>query len=168
MKYLFSLFIFFIPFTSFSDDWILIKKDFECFQERGRSCYVFLAENKYNETYLSYINIKRHAFKEFKLSLFVDYLSSDEYEIIINDEKHYFKNNYKRGYLSKYIEEIITNKNIADGYYTENHPFKTDTFERVFIKTDKDKYMIKIWDNLERLEFYWYYKDEDFFPIAKS
>ena len=91
MKYLLSLFIFFIPFTSFSDDWILIKKDFECFQERGRSCYVFLAENEDNETYLSYINIKRHAFKEFKLSLFVDYLSSDEYEIFINEKKIYFQ-----------------------------------------------------------------------------
>ena len=49
----------------------------------------------------------------------------------------------------------------------KNHPFKTDTFERVFIETDKDKYMIKIWDNLERLEFYWYYKDEDFAPKVK-
>ena len=167
VKYFLSLLIFFIPFTSFAEDWILIKKDFECFQERGRSCYIFLAEDKDNETYLSYINIKRHAFKEFKLSLFVDYLSSDEYEIIINDEKHYFKNNYKRGYLSKYIEEIITNKYIADEYYSENHPFKTNTFERVFIETDKDKYMIKIWDNLERLEFYWYYKDENFSTIEK-
>ena len=163
VKYLLSLLIFFISFTSFAEDWILIKKDFECFQERGRSCYIFLAEDKDNETYLSYINIERHAFEEFKLSLYVDYLSSDEYEIFINDEKYSFKNNYKRGYLSKYIEEIITNQNIADGYYSENHPFKTDTFERVFIETDKDKYMIKIWDNLERLEFYWYYKDEDFY-----
>ena len=42
--------------------------------------------------------------------------------------------------------------------------------ERVFIETDKNKYMIKIWDNLERLEFYWYYKDDDenFSPIAMS
>ena len=168
MKYLLSLLIFFIPFTSFAEDWILIKKDFECFQERGRSCYIFLAENKENETYLSYINIKRHAFKEFKLSLFVDYLSSDEYEILINEEKYSFKNNYKRGYLSKYIEEIITNQNIADVYYSENHPFKTDSFERVFITTHENKYMIKIWDNLERLEFYWYYTDEDFTPLVKS
>ena len=119
MKYFLSLLIFFIPFTSFAEDWILIKKDFECFQERGSNCYIFLAENKNNETYLSHINIERHAFEVFKLSLIIDYLSSDKYEIIINEEKYTFKNNYKRGYLSKYIEEITTNKNIADGYYTE-------------------------------------------------
>ena len=93
VKYLLSLLIFFIPNTSFAEDWILIKKDFECFQERGRSCYIFFADDTDNETYLSYINIKRHAFEEFKLSLFVDYLSSDEYEIFINDENKFPRKN---------------------------------------------------------------------------
>ena len=167
MKYLFSLLIFFIPFISCAEDWVLLEKDFECVNKRGKSCYIGLTNDTDNETYLSYITIRRHAFKEFKLSLFVDYLNSDEFEVFINEQGYSFQNNYNRGYLSKYIEEIITNKYIADGYYEENHLFKPDTFKRVLIKTNQNDYMIKIWDNLEKLEFYMYYKDENFLPSAK-
>ncbi len=157
---LISLFSIVTPLKVFSEEWLLILKDFECVNERGKFCYIGLKNQNDNSTFLSEINIQRHAFKEFKLTLFVEYINSDVLEIFINNKKYYFKNNYSRGYLSKYVEEIITNKNIVDGYYSENHLFKVGTFERVIIKTNQNTFMIKIWDNLERLEFYVYYKDE--------
>ena len=77
MKYLLSVLIFLIPFTSFAEEWVLLNNDFECTNDKNKSCYFNLYDND-NDTYLHAINLERHEFKNLKLSLFIEYLNSDE------------------------------------------------------------------------------------------
>ena len=154
MKYLLSVLIFLIPFTSFAEDWVLLNNDFECTNDKNKSCYFNLYDND-NDTYLHAINLERHEFKNLKLSLFIEYLNSDELALKINGENYSFKNNYTKGGILESFHEVTIKS-------------KRDDFDRLILRTNQNDYMIKVWKNLERLEFYLYYKDEKFIPTAKS
>ena len=91
------------------------------------------------------------------------------YSNALETVNHYFVEN-KIDFLFGSVEKYKLMYGYQPWKLSWSFGFYTSHSVGFFIKTDKDKYMIKIWDNLERLEFYWYYKDdvENFSPTAMS
>ena len=130
--------------NAFAQDWVLLNNNFKCNYDKNKNCYFNLYENDY-DNYLYAINLERHEFKNLKLTLFIEYLNSNELEIKINDEKYFFKNNYLKQRILEPIHEVTIKS-------------KKDDFDRLVLRTNQNDYIIKVWNNLVKLEFYIYYK----------